>query len=134
MEAGQVIYETNLAAQCMRCHALLGKGGDIGPALDGVARRRKPEHLLQSVVDPQVDIAPGFGTQTVTLKDGGLVVGTLVAEDKDSVTIRENGQLRRLPLDQIADRSLIVSGMPPAGLVLQPRELRDLLAFLQSLE
>ena len=68
VEAGQVIYETNLAAQCMRCHALLGKGGDVGPALDGVARRRKPEHLLASVVDPQEDIAPGFGAQSVLLK------------------------------------------------------------------
>ena len=56
-----------------------------------------------------------------------------MSEDKESVTIRENGQLRRLPLSDVAERSQVVSGMPPAGLVLQPRELRDLLAFLQSL-
>lgn len=134
VEAGRIIYETNLAAQCMRCHALLGKGGDVGPALDGVARRRKPEELLRSVVDPQADIAPGYGVQTVTLKSGDYVAGTVVSEDEVSVTICENGQLRLLSRNDIAERSQVVSGMPPAGLVLQPRELRDLLAFLQSLE
>ncbi len=39
--------------------------------------------------------------QSVTLKGGDLVTGTVVSEDKDSVTIRENGQLRRLPLNDL---------------------------------
>ena len=86
------------------------------------------------MVDPQADIAPGYGVQTVTLKSGDHVAGTVVSEDEVSVTIRENGQLRLLSRNDIAERSQVVSGMPPAGLVLQPRELRDLLAFLQSLE
>ena len=131
---GRVIYETNLAAQCMRCHSLRGKGGDVGPLLDGLANRREPEHILQSVVDPQAEVAKGYGMQTVTLRSGDLVIGTLISEDEETVEIRQDGQLHSLAVSEIADRSQVVSGMPPAGLVLKPRELRDLLAFLQTLE
>ncbi len=131
---GQVLYETNLAAQCMRCHALRGKGGDVGPPLDGLARRRRPEHILRSVVDPQADVVKGYGMQNVTLVSGDLVTGTLVSENEKTIVIRQDGKLRRIDLDRVAQRSQVVSGMPPAGLVLKPRELRDLLAFLQTLK
>ena len=131
---GQVLYETNLAAQCMRCHALRGKGGDVGPPLDGLARRHDAAYILEAVVDPQAVVSPGYGTQTLTLRSGDLVVGTPMSEDKDTVVIRQDGETRRIAISEIAERSPAVSGMPPAGLVLQPRELRDLLAFLQTLE
>lgn len=130
---GQELYETNLAAQCMRCHALRGKGGDAGPPLDGLARRRSDEEILKSVVDPQADVVPGYGLQNITLRSGELVAGTLVSEDEQTVVISEEGRIRRVPVVEIAQRSPEVSGMPPAGLVLKPRELRDLLAFLQTL-
>ena len=130
---GKLIYETNQAAQCTRCHAIEGKGGDIGPNLDGVGKRQKPEHLLQSVVDPQAEVTKGFGVQTVTLNNGEIVSGTLISESDKDIVIRDTEGEKRLPLSAIKARSQEVSGMPPAGLVLKPRELRDLLSYLQEL-
>lgn len=131
---GRAVYETNLAAQCMRCHSLRGKGGDVGPPLDGLARRREPGHILQSVVDPQAEVAEGYGTLTVTLQSGDLKTGTLLSESEEAMIIGHEGITERIPISEIAERSQVVSGMPPAGLVLKPRELRDLLAFLQTLK
>ncbi len=131
---GRISYESNLAAQCMRCHALEGRGGDVGPALDGLADRRNPAFILESVVAPQAAVTMGYGVQSITMKSGDLVMGVLVSEDEDSITIREGNRSRKLAKSEVADRSEPVSGMPPAGLVLKPRELRDLLAFLQSLK
>lgn len=37
---------------CVACHSLGGKGGAVGPALDGVGSRRDPEYLTKWLHDP----------------------------------------------------------------------------------
>lgn len=46
------------ASVCMGCHAVDGKGGNVGPALNGVAGRMKAEELDAFLADPQ-KIRPG---------------------------------------------------------------------------
>ena len=41
--------------------------------------------------------------------------------------------VRRIPKSEIAERTDPVSAMPPLGLVLTPREVRDLIEFLSAL-
>jgi mono/diheme cytochrome c family protein len=43
---------------CIGCHSLGGQGGKIGPSLDDVALRRKPEWIIQHFRDPQT-VSPG---------------------------------------------------------------------------
>jgi nitric oxide reductase subunit C len=43
---------------CVACHAVGGKGGAVGPALDGVARRKSPEELDRWIADPAA-VKPG---------------------------------------------------------------------------
>lgn len=43
---------------CIGCHSLGGQGGKIGPSLDDVATRRKPEWIVQHFRDPQ-SVSPG---------------------------------------------------------------------------
>lgn len=43
---------------CVACHAVGGKGGAVGPALDGVALRKTPEELDRWLADP-ASIKPG---------------------------------------------------------------------------
>ncbi len=38
---------------CLACHAVGGKGGNVGPALDGVGSRRDAKYLNQWLRDPQ---------------------------------------------------------------------------------
>lgn len=51
---------------CIGCHAVGGQGGQVGPALDGVASRLEPEFLRKWISDPQA-IKPG-----TTMPDLGL--------------------------------------------------------------
>ncbi len=37
---------------CVACHAVDGRGGNVGPALDGIADRRDPEYLDRWLHDP----------------------------------------------------------------------------------
>jgi cytochrome c2 len=44
--------------QCRGCHELAGSGRQVGPALDGVAGRRRPEYVYALLRDPQ-KVVPG---------------------------------------------------------------------------
>jgi len=43
---------------CIGCHSMGGQGGKVGPALDDVGLRRKPEWIVQHFRDPQT-VSPG---------------------------------------------------------------------------
>jgi putative membrane-bound dehydrogenase-like protein len=58
--AGKVIFHEHLVAGCVRCHSLGGKGGAIGPALDGLASRKQRDYVYQSLVNPTAQLAEGF--------------------------------------------------------------------------
>ena len=134
--AGRVVLENHLAAQCMRCHKLEGTGGDAGPALDGLAKRLSVEKIWQSLVDPGAEIAEGFGLDIVTLKDGGAVVGRILGEEGGQLEVATlAGINQKVPVaDVVETTSQDVSSMPPMGGILSPTELRDLVAFLATLE
>jgi ubiquinol-cytochrome c reductase cytochrome b subunit len=53
--AGAQIYVNSL---CQSCHKVNGQGGEIGPALDGLASRRSKEWVLQHFASPQ-KLSPG---------------------------------------------------------------------------
>lgn len=44
--------------QCLGCHELNGEGNEVGPSLDGVAVRRKPEYIAAILEDPE-RVVPG---------------------------------------------------------------------------
>ena len=44
---------------CRGCHSLDGKGGDRGPAWDGVGQRLSPEAIRDQIVSPQ-GLMPNF--------------------------------------------------------------------------
>ena len=85
---------------------------------------------------PTPRISPGFGTVSVTLKNGGKVDGTLRQEtDSDVVLMAGTPPAeRRIAKTEIASRTNPVSAMPPMGALLKPREIRDLVAFLGMLK
>ncbi len=124
------------AAQCVRCHAVGNAGSDVGPNLMGVATRLSREQLLQSLLEPNAVVAPGFGTVSVTLKNGDKVDGTLRQESDTDVVLMTGTPPaeRRVAKTEIASRTNPVSAMPPMGALLRPREIRDLLAFLGMLK
>lgn len=53
---------------CTACHALGGTGGNVGPALDGVANRLTAEYLDRWLSDPQ-KVKPGTAMPKLPLTD-----------------------------------------------------------------
>lgn len=107
----------------------------MGPELAGIGTRKDRKYILESIVSPSKEIAPGFESVLITMKSGALYSGLLKKEDDTVLTINspEDGILQ-LKKSDINSRDKGQSAMPEGlGQVLTRRELRDLVEFLATL-
>jgi putative heme-binding domain-containing protein len=120
---------------CGECHRVGGKGSGIGPDLTRVGRQRSLKYLRSSVVNPDSDITPGYGTVKVVQKDGKAISGVERSLDNFSVQLIDlSGKYHSFVREDVTSitreqRSL----MPSYEKVLTPSEMDDLLAYLVSL-
>ena len=122
------------AAQCIRCHKVGPTGGVLGPDLSKVASRLTTEKILESLVNPQAELAEGYGLLVATLKDGSTVSGSIVKASPKSYSFQSpDGKESTLERSLIAEE-VLTSPMPPAGTILTKVEIRDLIAYLSTLK
>ena len=132
---GGTVFREHLAGQCMRCHRIRpqGKGGEAGPPLAGIGKRRDREFLLRALIEPSKEIADGYGTVVVMTKDGGAVAGVLKQETNTTLTVLgADGKSIEVAKTNVASRTQATSAMPPVGALMSKRELRDLVEFLAT--
>lgn len=135
-EAGRKIFFERTEVSCLRCHKVNGVGGEVGPDLTGIGKKQKRDYLLEAIVDPNKQIAKGYETLVIELKNGQTKIGVLKSEDAKEVRIMTaEGQLLAIPKTQIEERSRGPSAMP-SDLVqkMSRREVRDLVEFLANLQ
>jgi putative heme-binding domain-containing protein len=107
----------------------------VGPDLANIAGDLDRENLLQAMIDPSARLAPGYGTVNVELEGGEKTVGVLENETVDSLTIRvADGSSKVISQQEISTKNYIPSSMPSMEGILTRQEIRDLVAFLISLE
>jgi quinoprotein glucose dehydrogenase len=132
---GQQVLLENPLAECTRCHSIRGRGSDVGPDLTRIASVLSRPQIVEALVTPNARIAPGFGTVSVTLKSGEKADGTLKSETDNEVVLLTGTPPveRKIAKADIASRTDPISAMPPLGLVLKPKDVRDLVEFLAGL-
>jgi putative heme-binding domain-containing protein len=127
--SGELVFRNQGA--CLQCHQVDGEGGEQGPELSLVGDRLQPSKLLESLVNPNAEISPGYGLSTVMLKNGDAQVGRILEDEDDSLVILSpDGKKQELNKVDVASISPPVSAMPPLGMTLNPNDLRDLIAYL----
>ncbi|MEY2600580.1 MAG: hypothetical protein RLZZ142_2839, partial [Verrucomicrobiota bacterium] len=100
-----------------------------------VGARGGREYLLESIVDPNAKIAAGYESVMVHTRDGVIHAGILREENgKELILMPPSGVAEVIQKDQMMSREKGVSGMPPLGMVLSKRDLRDLVEYLSSLK
>jgi len=119
------------AAVCAACHRLYGEGNDIGPDLTG-AGRDNIDYLLENIVDPSAVVAADFRMTVVTLKDGRVLNGFIIAKTDKTITLRTMTDKQSIEKDQIAKSQELPQSLMPEGLMLAFNEtqIRDLFAYL----
>ncbi len=135
-EAGRKIFFEKSEVSCLRCHKVNGIGGEVGPDLTGIGKKVKRDYLLESIVDPNKQIAKGYETVVITLTNGLTKIGILKSEDAKEVRLMTaEGQILSIAKTDIDERSRGPSAMP-SDLVqkLSRSEVRDLVEFLAGLQ
>ena len=133
---GKRLFNEHVGAQCLRCHAVSGNGGIVGPDLAGVGKRLRREQLLESIVLPNQTIAAGFENATLVLKSGANHSGLVKSETAAELVLDspEDGKLTLKKAD-IEKRIRGLSAMPEGvDKLMTRRELRDLVEYLSSLK
>ena len=121
--------------RCGQCHRVGGKGSPIGPDLTRVGRQRSLAYIRASIVTPDSDITPGFGTVQVVLKNGKTISGVERNLDNFSAQFIDlSGKYYSFVREDVASiarqpRSL----MPAYQKLLTSDELNDMLAYLLTL-
>ena len=134
-EQGKAMFSSTL---CIRCHHFNGEGGNIGPDISGAGNRYTLRDLLENIVEPSKVISDQYGTDQIELKDGSLVIGRVVAEDRDTLSVMTVPLapeiLTPVKTSDIKSREPYPVSMMPVGLIngLNRDELLDLLAYIQS--
>ena len=132
---GATVFKNNPTAQCVRCHSLDGAGGQVGPPMDNIANILTREQILESLIEPGARLAPGYGSVTLTLKDGQEVTGLLMEESDHEIILRTSeAEPLEIAVSRIAKRKNLPSAMPAMGRLISKRELRDLIEFLAGLK
>jgi len=134
---GHVVFKSHQAAQCARCHAVEGghEAAMIGPNIHDIGKRHKATYLLESLVNPNAVVAEGFGLVTLSMNDGTVHAGTIRSEKDGVIEVQPlEGKSFEVKAADVKSRTNPVSSMPPVGLILQPKELRDVIAYLKTLK
>jgi quinoprotein glucose dehydrogenase len=135
-DAGRKIFFEKSEVSCLRCHKIGGGGGDVGPDLTGIGKKQKRDYLLESLVDPNKQIAKGYESLLITLNSGKQVTGILKSEDAKEVRLMTaEGQVIAIAKSDIDERSRGPSAMPSdLTQKLSRSDVRDLVEYLAALQ
>jgi putative heme-binding domain-containing protein len=131
---GEIVYRRRDQV-CMKCHAIAGAGGSVGPDLSSIGASAPVDYLVESLFQPSAKIKEGYHSLVVTTTRGKIITG---------IKLRETG--RELVLRDAEDREVVIlkkeieeqrngDSLMPEGLTdeLTRVELIDLVRFLSEL-
>jgi putative heme-binding domain-containing protein len=131
---GEAIYRRKDTA-CLKCHAIGGAGGQVGPDISSIGGSAQLDYLVESILEPSKKIKENYNSVIVQTDDGKVLTGVLVRQtDKDLILRNAEDQEIAVPLKSIEERSNGLSLMP-LGLTdsLTRDELIDVVKFMSQL-
>jgi putative heme-binding domain-containing protein len=119
---------------CASCHQSGNEGLSIGPRLETVVDH-PPEKILANILDPNLDIQPGFHAYSATLKTGEQLFGLLADETAAGLTFKTlDAKTRTVRRDEVETLQSMKVSLMPEGLeaAITVEEMADLIAFLKQ--
>lgn len=134
---GRRLFFHPKVAMCASCHAMNGRGMEVGPDLTTIHQqgdsRTMRAWLIEHIMNPNAEVAPYFRPQTITTKDGNSFFGLIIGkEGSKQGYITPAGQKVYVAKKEIVKRQEIEMSIMPPGLLntMNLSEIRDLLAYL----
>jgi putative heme-binding domain-containing protein len=135
-EHGREVFRTNKEVACIRCHAVRGVGGNIGPDLSMIGKKGSRENLFESIIRPDKAIGDQYIQWVVLDKRGVSLSGLLIEETPEHIVIRDGfGKDNKLWTKDIEEKAKSKKSVMPDDAVAQMTEqdLIDVVAYLETL-
>jgi cytochrome c oxidase cbb3-type subunit III len=130
--AGRAVFQKS---GCINCHRIGEEGGNLGPELTDIGRRRGLKFLTESLVKPDADIPINYRGVQVVLKNGQTVTGIRVNRDDLSIQIRDaRDNYRSFLMENVQDVRYDKPSLMPSYGSMNPKDLDDVIAYLNSLK
>jgi putative heme-binding domain-containing protein len=120
---------------CLKCHAIAGAGGQVGPDLASIGASAPVDYLAESILLPNKAVKEGYHALSVATREGRFFTGVKVRETKTDLVLRDAEDREvAIPLALVEERT-IGGSLMPEGLadLLTRQELVDLVRFLSEL-
>ncbi len=133
-DRGEAIFRRS-EMNCMKCHAIAGAAGGVGPELSSLGLSSPVDYVINSILIPDQAIKEEYQTRQVLTDDGRVLNGIVVEEDDKRLVLKDaTGELRTIPTSSIED-SKKGGSLMPKGLssLLTRAEFIDLVRFLSEL-
>ena len=129
----QIFRRHNLA--CLKCHAVAGAGGRVGPDLVSVGASAPVDYLLDSLLKPGKKIKENYTSIVVATDEGQVFSGIRVNQTDTVLTLRTSEDTELSIATESIEQQRTGGSLMPVGLVdeLTRRELIDLVCFLSEL-
>ena len=123
------------ASGCGHCHRIEEELAGIGPNLAGIADRRKPTEILDSIISPSDRIEPRYAATIVVTEGGKVFEGRIQAETKELLVLRGQESFalpHRILKSEIDERLKSRVSMMPKGTInhLTRDQVLDLIAYV----
>ncbi len=131
---GEAIFRRE-STQCLKCHAIAGAGGQVGPSLESLGGSAQVDYILDSILEPAKAVKENFHATVVATTDGKVITGVKVRQTDSDLVLRDaEDRLVSVPVKSIEEQK-IGGSLMPAGLTdpLTRAELIDLVKFLSEL-
>jgi cytochrome c oxidase cbb3-type subunit 3 len=131
VNAGRVLFFGK--GQCSNCHMINGEGGFIASDMTAYGQSRAANDILQAIVKPDTQLAPGSRVVEVRTRAGQSLTGVVRSEDNMNITLQtEDGRYHFLTRSSLAAVNYTDHSLMPHdyGTRLTAKELDDLVGFL----
>jgi putative heme-binding domain-containing protein len=120
--------------RCLMCHTSGGVGAELGPALDGWGRGKSAEVIATALIQPNAEIALGFGGTELRTKEGLTIQGILIKQGDPLMMRSMGGVTQIIPANRVAGRRNMGTSlmMSAAQLGLTAQDVADVVAFLRT--
>lgn len=124
----------SIQSACSSCHAVEGRGGDLGPDLSNIGLSKSRSQLVAAILNPSQEISPEYQGWYIKLKNGEMHQGRQIdVGDRDIKLYTPLGKFNTYPKKEVQNYGMTESSLMPDGLEagLTVSDLQDLISFLE---
>jgi putative heme-binding domain-containing protein len=135
--AGRRLFFSPVGARCGVCHKYAGRGGTIGPDLTQLGGNSPREKIIESILQPSLEVAPHYQPWILITRDGKTHTGLRLpkgGDDGKEQYVDTNGKSFTLASSEIEERRAATKSIMPDNVqsILSIEDLRDLVTLLTS--